>query len=554
MTSTKPDMEWALIPDLQESPDSLPKIITTGRYMRDITEEAIGALKKANGDDPKVFQRGNSLVRLRDVKGLSAEALNVASLKGMLDRCADFVKLSKEGDEIPARPSGDVIADILSLPDQGFPVLRGFYSAPVFLPNGTLLSQNGYDTDSCLYLSLNGLTGTTGGMPLGEAKILLLDDLLGDFPFADLGSEAHVLALILQVFARLMIDGPTPLFLIDAPARGTGKGLLIDIVSVVGLGKRADVMVLPNDENELEKRITATLVEGHQLILMDNVTSLRSATLSAALTTTDWQGRWLGKSQMVQAPNSAAWIATGNNVAMSDEMVRRTVSIRLDAVAERPESRTGFKHSRLLEWAFANRLQLVSACISIVAAWVDAGMPIHKPKNTLGRFESWVGVMGGILEVAGVDGFLGNREVLYAVVDAETTEWTSLCDEWWKVFQETPITGKDLLRIAREANLLLHIWAGRSEIAGQQRFGHALANKRDRVFGKFRIRHAGNASGSGSHQYLLENSQRGGADKTPETTETKSIEPGKGSQTHLVLPGLSPEPPRGDWKPRETKL
>ena len=41
------------------------------------------------------------------------------------------------------------------------------------------------------------------------------------------------------------------------------------------------------------------------------------------------------------------------------------------------------------------------------------------------------------------------------------------------------------------ANLL---WAGRAMLGGQQRFGHALAGKRDRVFGPFRITRAGKDS------------------------------------------------------------
>ena len=42
-----------------------------------------------------------------------------------------------------------------------------------------------------------------------------------------------------------------------------------------------------------------------------------------------------------------------------------------------------------------------------------------KGKGTLGRFERWVEVMGGILDVAGIKGFLGNREALHRL--SETT-------------------------------------------------------------------------------------------------------------------------------------
>ena len=48
------------------------------------------------------------------------------------------------------------------------------------------------------------------------------------------------------------------------------------------------------------------------------------------LTATQWRGRRLGKSEIVDVPNDATWVATGNNVELSDEIARRTIPIRLD--------------------------------------------------------------------------------------------------------------------------------------------------------------------------------------------------------------------------------
>ena len=207
-------------------------------------------------------------------------------------------------------------------------------------------------------------------MRVQDAVSLLRDDLLVDFPFTDEGSEAHALALILQPFIRFILSGPTPLYLITAPARGTGKGLLADVVTIPATGGEAGVMALPGSDDELEKRVTACLVTGHSLILLDNVTSLRSRVLSAALTSREWVGRILGRSRMVRVSNDATWVATGNNLSLSDEMLRRVVPIRLDAAVERPEERTGFRHP-LPRWAYEHRQDLVSACLSIIQAWVD---------------------------------------------------------------------------------------------------------------------------------------------------------------------------------------
>ena len=131
MTSTEDILDWAEDQGRPKAFDVLPDIVVNGKHLRDITDEALAAMIKANGDAPTVFQRGELLVRLRTNKGLVAEPLTIPSLRGVLDRCANFLKVTKTGDLVPARPANDVIADILSLPETGLPGLQGFYSAPV---------------------------------------------------------------------------------------------------------------------------------------------------------------------------------------------------------------------------------------------------------------------------------------------------------------------------------------------------------------------------------------------------------------------------------------
>ena len=172
---------------------------------------------------------------------------------------------------------------------------------------------------------------------------------------------------------------------------------------------------------------------------MDNVTHLRSTSLAAALTSEYWRGRRLGKSEMIEVRNDTTWLATGNNVGLSDELTRRVIPIRLDAGVERPEERRGFRHKNLPVWVRAHRTELVSACLSLVQAWVAKDMP-HADK-VLGRYELWAGVMGGILGVSGVSGFLSGRERLYQEADKETTEWASLCEAWWQTYEAGLLKG-----------------------------------------------------------------------------------------------------------------
>ena len=290
------------------------------------------------------------------------------------------------------------------------------------------------------------------------------------------------------------------MLLIDAPARGTGKGLLSDLLSIIALGHVADVGILPKSEEEVRKGITSLLIDGRSMIHYDNVTEMTSSNLCAVLTTTRWTDRILSHSKMASLPNQATWIATGNNVALSDEMARRVVLCRLNANEERPEERKGFRHE-LPGWALAHRPELISACLSMVSAWATAGRP--EGTEELGRFESWAHVLGGILKVAEVPGFLENRNSVYAA-DAEVQEWAVFCTSWWQQFGDRPVTAKELFEIAKSNKTLLTIWAGRSELGAYQRIGKALLKHRDRVFGRYVIRRSAEHSSTGNNTHRLE--------------------------------------------------
>ena len=526
-----------------------PEIEVTNRHMRDITADALAALEAAN-DPPTLYLRGTIPAR---VNGDKIEALNATALKGRLDRVADFVKItwkqSKEGEPerviTPTRPPADVPPDILTQTELPFPRLEEILHAPVFLPDGTLLAEDGYNPEHALLLRLKGLTDLRADMPVNEA-LGWFEEVYGDFPFTEPAGRAHALAMTLQPFVRPLIQGATPMYLIDAPARGTGKGLIAEVMNLIPLGYVVPTMSQPRDGDELEKRLTSVLLEARPIVFLDNVTRLGSDALHSVLTSETWQGRILGKSETVTLPNRAVWLASGNNVELSDEMIRRIVPIRIDAGMERPEERTGFRHPKLAAWVKEHRSQLVSAALSLIQAWLDAGMPQPQSKATLGRYESWVEVIGGILAFAGIPGFLDGRERLHSEADKETTEWASFCEAWWSTFGKRAVTASELFEVIRERKLLLDLWGGRSGLAAAQRFGRALTARRDRVFGSFKLMNAGKDAVTNSNAYRLERV----ASQTLETRQTAFYTRETASETEADLTGLSPG---FDTQPGETR-
>ena len=396
-----------------DSPDRLlPEINITRRYMRDITADALSALRLQNGADPIIFIFGSSIVRLNK-NNYRIESLNLASLRGILERGASFYKMI-QGSSVPTSPPEDIVKDILALPadELHLPALKGVLKIPAFLPGGRLLCKSGYDEESGLYLNLLGLPKFKNDLPLKDAVELIGDEMLCDFPFADNSSRAHAIAALLLLFVRYLIDGPTPLHLIEASLRGTGKGLLAEVISWTCLGTASEPMAFPKNEEEVEKRIMAALISGSPMALIDTIYHLKSPAMCIALTTENYRGRILGKSELQTIPNKALWLGTGNNVELSDEIARRSASVRLESNSARPEERNNFRHPNLSFWVRQNRSEIVSACLSIVQHWISAGMP--QGSATLGRFESWAGIMGGILNVAGVPGFLEDRDRLHS--------------------------------------------------------------------------------------------------------------------------------------------
>jgi putative DNA primase/helicase len=256
------------------------------------------------------------------------------------------------------------------------------------------------------------------------------------------------------------------------------------------------------DEEERRKRITAKLLEGPQFILIDNIRAgLDSAGLSAALTSDIWEDRVLRFSQMAVLPVTCTWLATANNPTLSLEVARRTIPIRLDPRMERPWQRTNFKHPNLRRWAREHRGELISAALTLIQAWIVAGQP---PGDTsLGGYESWAEVMGGVLQLCGIPGFLGNMDQLYAQADRESIAWAEFCLAWWEEFQDRPVSTEQLLGIATRERLLLDIWVGRVDHSGRIRFGRALSKMRGRVLGDFRIEQAGTDSHNKTPRYSL---------------------------------------------------
>jgi hypothetical protein len=487
----------------------LPQIVVNERHLRNIADDSWRALQQAN-DPPVIFQRGHLPVDIiLDDRGQPVmRTLDKSAFKGLLDRRADYVSVGDDGVK-PARPPTDVVADMMAAKELPLPMLLGIVESPIYSPTGGLSTAAGYQPETHFYLHLKDSTNIPevpeqpDGSLVYQARSLILDDLLVDFCFVDESDRANAVAALLLPFVRLLIQGPTPLHLVESPSPGSGKGLLVDALAMPATGRKPPIMTEGRDDEEWRKRVTAKLLQGPQFILIDNLRSrLDSAALSAALTSEVWEDRILGQSRTAQIPVTCVWLATANNPALSLEVARRTISIRLDSQVERPWLRSDFKHRPLLRWARENRGQLIWAALTLVRNWIVAGKPAGK--QSLGSYESWAEVTGGILEEAGIQGFLCNMDRIYSEVDQEVLGWAELCASWWEKFGTSKVTAEQLLKLAADRSLLHEYWDSRDERGARVSFGKALSGMRDRVVSSFCIRRVGWDSHNKVVAYRLE--------------------------------------------------
>lgn len=473
----------------------LPCIVVSGQPLREKTNNAIKALRCAN-EPPVVFVRGAQLARVRSDERARPiiDAVGEAQLRGRLTRIADFIAVDRHGAEKHVSPPMDMVRDALALGTWPFPALEAVVETPVLRADGTVLETPGYDDETRLIycpaagLSIPRVPATPSSEQL-RAAIAKIIDVFADFPFVDVASAANLLGLLLTPLLRTVVMGPVPIALLDKPKMGTGASLLAEVIAILTTGRPAAMMTAPTKEEEWRKHITATLLSGATLILIDNVEHpLASASLAAALTCSVWEDRVLGRSEMVQLPQRATWACTGNNIRLGGDLPRRTFWVRLDPQHARPWKRTGFRHPDLLSFVTQERGGLLAAALTVVRAWFAAGCPTADVP-VLGGFKSWARIVGGVLAYAGIKGFLANQDDLFEQLDEETPEWVGFITAWYATFGDRAVTVADLttevqcetspLREALPADLAESL-DGKGSFS--RRLGKALARRADQVF------------------------------------------------------------------------
>lgn len=422
-------------------------------------------------------------------------------------------------------------------------VLRGVTHTPLHRPDGTLITEPGYDDATGLmylpdpHLMIPAVSKDPTSDDVMNASELI-HEMLDDFPFVTNSDRTNYIGALITPLLRNLAKPSYKMFAVEAHQPSSGKTLLAKVMQGIHSGVFRSEM--PEDEAEIRKQITSILTQTTGAsVVIDNVAGvLKSSALAGLLTSKTWTDRELGSKDYVSAPNDRVWMITGNNLHIGGDLPRRTIRVAIDPGCPNPEDRTGFAIKDLEAWVDDRRGDLIHALLTLIQSWVVAGM--HKAdESSSDSFAHWTETVRGILQHCGIAGIFDGPDTKVKAGGAEE-DWDIFLRAAFESFGNQPWTTKQLLERVEsmtEANPIpidalpgdIGEKAARASTGAKSQtktLGRWVANRIGRWGGGLCIREAGDSNGTKSARlwYIQTQPTRTTA---PATTQTAPVETSK---------------------------
>lgn len=410
-----------------------------------LVEYAQRRLADTNAKDPFLFHFSGEIARLTTLEDgtVRIETMNQNQLEHELNRVTKWSHTTYSGDNETERGVAcptDVAKHIFNGSRTQLPALKRLVTVPTFTKQ-KVVTKAGYQ-DGIYYqpqkgLSLPDLKPVPSDDQVKQA-VYDLADLFADIPLdgmsrdelmdavekgQEVPSFAHLLSYGLSSVVRELIDGPVAGHLGRKDKPRSGASLALMTMERIATCQPSAPQSLPVREDEIQKTIMSIFREGAAYVLFDNIkggAEIESDALAAAMTAyPTYKGRILGVSTMATVPANAIFGFTGNRSALSPQLAERMLLIDIDPKMENPATRapSSFKYN-LASKVKENAGHYLGCLLTLVQSWIDKGCA-EWTGTPLGGFERHAAVVGGILESAGVFGFMQNRDKLNALVKTD---------------------------------------------------------------------------------------------------------------------------------------
>ena len=301
---------------------------------------------------------------------------------------------------IPIPTPSPVINKLLEHPSPLAPKVSGLVSHPVLAMDGRVIDKEGIDDAIGLLLQFGGnsfhpVPDHVSQDDARAAADRIFRTLFSEFCFKAGSTEnglyaTTALAMLLTGVFRKVID-QAPGFLVVANVQGSGKTSLARLVHVILTGKDMPVSSLGGSSEEMKKEMLAIFLQSPAMVCFDNIldgSELNDPMLAKIITSPEFKGRILGKTQEATVPTNTLITITGNNVTLGADLVRRFVTVSLTSNIAQPEQRV-YQHADISQHCLNSRQDVIRDCIMITKAYLDAGCPINPADIKNSGFVQW---------------------------------------------------------------------------------------------------------------------------------------------------------------------
>ena len=475
-------------------------LIEAGQRAR-INDSIMDVLRE--GGEIYDFGEGAGMAR---VSGSTTVPVSRDWLTDHIDRSCEFYKIKTlpNGHIVEVAQDGPSFAASAIMAKHGerrFPRLDAVVTAPTLRRDGSVVDEPGYDAHSWLLYLTEGESFTVPNAPTAAEALKALQRLwapVAQFPFV--GPEDRGVALAAMLTAVLRSSLPTaPGFAFDAPSAGSGKTLLAKVIGILATGHEPPISSPSGQEEEMRKRLFASLREGAKVVLWDNLREpLGGASIDSFLTASTYTDRILGVSETASLPNRALFICTGNNLRLLGDTCRRVLLARIDPGSEQPFAREfAFDPTEVVT---SKRQPLVVDALTIIRAHIAAGSP-RAGRGRTASFELWDDLVRQpliwVAALAAAAGGMPDFADPLAVVnrqfdnDPETQKLGAFMASWHNAFGSKPTSVAKAINTATLSDELLR--DALEEIAGQNGrtnpriLGRWIEKNRDRPHNGSRI-------------------------------------------------------------------
>lgn len=350
---------------------------------------------------------------------------------------------------------------------------------PVIRKDGKLdVLPEGFDDETGVY-TVPGCLEFSHDWDVAEGKEWF-EKWFGQMPYADDRSKAVMVAGLLTLFIKHLPggNGLRPGILWEANMAGSGKSICAKASCSTVLGY-APVSKMKKGE-ELDKEVEAHVRSKSPVIFLDNLYgSLKSATLDQLITSKVQTFRGMGGQSIITLRNDAPLFVTGNSLEKNEDSWRRYLQCMLFEAGDPNERKVDNLLDEHVMESDAWRLEALAALWSFVKHWDALGRP--EGETTLGSFEVWCRLIGGIVTACGYADPIERPEG-DGGMSPEKADFYALAAGLYAEMSEEKTTKKafglnDMARVARSLDLF-------SDMVGDAEFGKKLMAKEEKLSGE----------------------------------------------------------------------